>query len=308
MSRAAEKYVFQLRASISAGGIVRLLFEQTPHSPLPAVPLSYAILSAMGATDDSSLEKAEGVVKRVLERLGAAVDKKLHTEKVSDVLSSHQIGDLISLMEAAVQSSLRPDANGVRRIAANNFKVLFTYEHGARLGQRYQQELAHALTSEIYEFISNRRYETLGGVNVEIGADLFAKSATIKCGFSDEGGVPSGPDSLGVARGTRSGETCSIDLDAANGKVFHLAFKFGGDPVYIGRAAGCAVRIDDPGISRLHTSIAARVNGDIIISDLGSANGTYLNGQIVNTGEAVALKPGDTITTAGVRLTVRAIG
>jgi hypothetical protein len=262
----------------------------------------------MATTDDSSLEKAEGVVKRVLERLGAAVDKKLHTEKASDVLSPHQIGDLISLLEEAAQSSLRPDSNGVRRISPNNFKVLLTYELGARLGPRYQQELAHALTSEIYEFINNRRYEMLGGVNVEIGADLFAKSTTIKCGFSNEPGVHSGPDNHGAARGTRSGETCSIDLDAANGKPFHLGFKFGGDPVYIGRAAGCAIRIDDPGISRLHTSIAARINGDIIISDLGSANGTYLNGQIVNTGEAVALKPGDTITIAGVQLTVRAIG
>jgi hypothetical protein len=62
--------------------------------------------------------------------------------------------------------------------------------------------------------------------------------------------------------------------------------------VVIGREAGADLVLDDPGISRRH--LAARLeNGAIVVEDLGSANGTYVNGHRI-TG-AVELAPGDEI-------------
>ena len=262
----------------------------------------------MAGTDDSSLEKAEGTVKRVLERLGAKVDQRLRAGKDSDLLTPQQIGDLISLMESSTKSSLRPDSKGVRRVAPNVFKVLLTYEHGARLPQTYKQELADALTSEIHEFIHNRRYETLGEVTVKVDADLFAKAASIKCGFGQDIVDPSAPKLAGPDAGPSSkDEARTVEIETSNGKLIRLNLSTEGGPAYIGRAAGIAVHLDDPGISRLHSSIAVRPNKEIIVSDLGSSNGTYVNGQVVNKGEAASLKTGDVISIAGVCLTVRVI-
>jgi len=53
------------------------------------------------------------------------------------------------------------------------------------------------------------------------------------------------------------------------------------DRVRVGRVEGCDVRIDSLGISRVHCEIL-RKDGFHLISDLGSSNGTYVNGKRVN--------------------------
>src|SRR5262249_29627122 len=45
----------------------------------------------------------------------------------------------------------------------------------------------------------------------------------------------------------------------------------------IGRAATCAIRLNDDGVSRSHARILLE-GGDYILEDLGSVNGTFLNG------------------------------
>jgi hypothetical protein len=257
-------------------------------------------------TDPSSLDKVEGLVKRVLERLGSAVDKTLGPGKDLPTLTPHQVGDLIALLETAVQSNLKPGSSRGRQSAPNRFKVLMTYEQASQLSQQYQQALAAALTAAIFEFINNRRYETLAPVKVEVSRDLFVKSISVKASFSDEQALADSAQAESASV-RAAAEGCWLDLEASDGGAFHLELKIGGPPVYIGRSAGCGVRIDLPGISRLHCSLAARQNGDAIVSDVGSANGTYVNGQIVSIGEVVGLKPGDMIAIGDVELTVKAI-
>jgi hypothetical protein len=45
----------------------------------------------------------------------------------------------------------------------------------------------------------------------------------------------------------------------------------------VGRDIACALRLDDPGVSRRHLRIVKR-GEDVTIEDLGSSNGTYVNG------------------------------
>ncbi|HEU0184841.1 MAG TPA: FHA domain-containing protein [Blastocatellia bacterium] len=73
----------------------------------------------------------------------------------------------------------------------------------------------------------------------------------------------------------------------------------------LGRGEGARVRIDDPGISRLHASVS-RVSDLWFIADSGSVNGTFVNGREV-TLAGTALKDRDVIklgdsTTIRVRL------
>ncbi len=64
-------------------------------------------------------------------------------------------------------------------------------------------------------------------------------------------------------------------------------------PVIMGRAEGVAeVLLADPKVSRYHAGIAYR-GGKYLLVDLGSANGTVLNGKLVGSAE---VKDGDHIT------------
>jgi DNA-binding NtrC family response regulator len=65
-----------------------------------------------------------------------------------------------------------------------------------------------------------------------------------------------------------------------------------GEPVTIGRARSCTIHIDDEHISRTHTQVVRR-GEDIIVTDLGSRNGTLVRGMRVER-ECRAL-PGDMV-------------
>jgi hypothetical protein len=62
--------------------------------------------------------------------------------------------------------------------------------------------------------------------------------------------------------------------------------------VTLGRSRQCDVTVDDPNVSRTHAEVRPR-GGSWVLSDLGSTNGSRLNGQRVEGTEV--LKPGDEI-------------
>ncbi len=62
--------------------------------------------------------------------------------------------------------------------------------------------------------------------------------------------------------------------------------------VTMGRSRQCDVTVDDPNVSRTHAEVRPR-GGSWVLSDLGSTNGSRLNGRRVEGSEV--LKPGDEI-------------
>lgn len=72
----------------------------------------------------------------------------------------------------------------------------------------------------------------------------------------------------------------------------------------IGRDESCTVVVDDPGASRRHAEVRITHDGphlQVILRDLGSTNGTYLNGEQVGSEE---LRHGDRITVGRTHLSV----
>jgi len=64
------------------------------------------------------------------------------------------------------------------------------------------------------------------------------------------------------------------------------------DQITIGRAPGCAVSLPDAYVSDLHARVR-RHDDRYDVEDLGSRNGTYVNGRLIN--GAKELRKGDTI-------------
>ena len=70
----------------------------------------------------------------------------------------------------------------------------------------------------------------------------------------------------------------------------------------IGRAPDATIQIDSPGISRYHARIVVS-NGEAVLEDLGSKNGTHLNGARIT--QAVMLADANEIRLGAVVLTFR---
>lgn len=64
----------------------------------------------------------------------------------------------------------------------------------------------------------------------------------------------------------------------------------------IGRQSGNDLVISDPGVSRNHAEVVGYDDGDCLLRDLGSTNGTVVNGSRLDKGEEHRLHDGDRIT------------
>jgi pSer/pThr/pTyr-binding forkhead associated (FHA) protein len=73
------------------------------------------------------------------------------------------------------------------------------------------------------------------------------------------------------------------------GRVYPLE----GSEIIIGRDASNPIAINDAEVSRKHAKLTQQ-NSTFVIQDLGSTNGTFINGQRITTSQE--LKPGDTVT------------
>ena len=70
-----------------------------------------------------------------------------------------------------------------------------------------------------------------------------------------------------------------------------------------GRSDTCDICIDDVKLSRQHFAFETQGNGDITICDLGSTNGTYINGMRV--AQPIVLKPGDVVAAGLTKIKVK---
>jgi len=101
---------------------------------------------------------------------------------------------------------------------------------------------------------------------------------------------PRSKRSRAVARAKRGASTAAGRLVVREpaelaGREFPL-----GDELTVGRAAGCQVTLDDTYASQLHARIFRR-EGNFLVEDLGSTNGTYLNRHRVS--GPMVMQPGD---------------
>lgn len=99
-------------------------------------------------------------------------------------------------------------------------------------------------------------------------------------------GVP--PDELVVGPGRPS----LFWIGAARADRLGQSFRLDADEISIGRADASTLVIDDLGASRRHARLARTPGGEWILTDVGSVNGTYVNGLRIR---STPLREGDKI-------------
>ncbi|TAK29171.1 MAG: ATP-binding cassette domain-containing protein [Myxococcaceae bacterium] len=94
---------------------------------------------------------------------------------------------------------------------------------------------------------------------------------------SHQGGPMATPPPQGGAHKTMFG---SFDLSGASKAI-----------AIIGRLPSCDIVLPYPQVSSRHTSVMRAPDGTLIVGDMGSTNGTYVNGQRLVPGQTIAVAP-----------------
>jgi hypothetical protein len=163
--------------------------------------------------------------------------------------------------------------------APNRFELSLSPEDAARYEQA-EDAIVSELKRVIRDSAAERGWGLVGPPEVEFVVDEDLKKGDLACLASlvegeDDDRSPGGRASV-VVREDGSERTVALTSDT----------------VTIGRLADCDVVLKDKGASRKHAQLKLR-DGAWTLTDLGSTNGTRLNGQTVQSRE---LTDGDKIT------------
>jgi hypothetical protein len=168
---------------------------------------------------------------------------------------------------------------GVRGLIAPNFFVVTLAPADVDRFSNFIDALSRELSDAAREHARVEAYSFVGPVEVEIyqGTDLKAGRFTVAAEVrqSEDGGI-------------------LAELVLPDGRRVAV----GSEPLVIGRLPECGVVLQDSNVSRRHAEL--RRNGDaVIVTDLGSTNGTRVNG---NTVREQLLVSGDEVSVGSTRL------
>jgi FHA domain-containing protein len=163
--------------------------------------------------------------------------------------------------------------------APNRFELSLSSEDAARYEQA-KDAIASELRRVIRESAAERGWGLVGPPEVEFVVDERLRRGDLECVASLVEGEDDDP--------TAASRASVVVREGGGERTVALA----SDTVTIGRQADCDVVLKDKGASRKHAQLKLR-DGVWTLTDLGSTNGTRLNGHTIQSRE---LADGDKIT------------
>ncbi len=157
-------------------------------------------------------------------------------------------------------------------IAPNEFQVALAPDDLDRF-ESFADALVRELADAVREHARTERYNFMGPVEVALKPDDALNPGACLVTSEVKGGPGGGPQA-GVV--LPDGRTVTMDEG----------------PLVIGRLPECAIVVEDSNVSRRHAELR-RDGPDVVVVDLGSTNGTRVNGAQVRTRR---LNDGDEIT------------
>lgn len=175
-----------------------------------------------------------------------------------------------------------------RTVVPNVFVIELSPHDHQRLAD-FESTVNEELAQLVREYAQQQRYSFVGAAEVslagnpELGTGVFRIRSEVRPG--QEAPTPAAP--------AAPGGQPHLEVD---GLTYPLRAV-----TRLGRGTDVDIRIDDPGVSRHHAEIV--LGTDVSIRDLGSTNGTYVDGRVV---ASQTLRDGARIQLGSTTLTFRA--
>ncbi|MDT7778485.1 MAG: hypothetical protein QOC99_997 [Acidobacteriota bacterium] len=250
----------------------------------------------------------ERLMRRVLEGMGSAVDRKLGRE--AETQSAFTTTKLIERMKQLIDERVRADAEG-RRIAPHLFKLKVEWGPHSEAPPEFIKDLENEVLAAAIDYTNDRRLRTLAPIKVETSADIFTSGIAVDPTFGEFEEELKQQDE----QARRAGEVAAdavpkAKIQAATNdtpvaarvmmpeRSFEkiLPFRPGGRRINVGRVADNDLQLEHQSVSKIHASLVMNREGTLLVADTGSTNGTFINGRRISYGEARQIVDGDVVS------------
>ncbi|WP_067489723.1 FhaA domain-containing protein [Actinomadura hibisca] len=246
-----------------------------------------------------------GVIQRFERRLEGMVEGAFARAFKSEL----QPVEVASAVQREMDDRAAIVAQG-RTLVPNDFVVEISQQDGQRL-QVYADSLSQELANLAREYAKEQGYSFVGPVRVrfenagDLATGMFRIRSGVIRGSTVEGGEIRQPVSdvpQGARGGAFGGHPRLLVTTAVEGSdTTQRTYEINTPVTLLGRGTDCDLRLVDPGVSRHHAEI--RVEGpEIVLVDLGSTNGSFVNGQPIR---RVTLVDGSRVTMGRTTLVFR---
>ncbi len=259
-------------------------------------------------------------VRGILTKLGEAFDRFTgrNWKPASSLATSQLIEKLKTLLDAEANDS------GERgKIVPHHIQLKMQWDKFSIDAEQSLKKLETELLTAAIDHINDRRYHTYAPMRFEIKPDYFTEGVKLSASFDkfadekeeDELEVNvTIPDLKNVVIASSENEIIKPEKE-----IFIASFTVNNQPKQVrlafsprerksvGRTKGNDLWLDDAGVSKLHAALVLGSDGQLIVADTGSTNGTFVGGVRIAYGKAIVLTDADKLSFGTVEVELRHI-
>jgi hypothetical protein len=245
----------------------------------------------------------ERLLRRVLEGMGAAVDRGLGRGD-STAQGGLTTTALIERMKRTIDERLREE--GDQRIAPHFLKLKVEWGTHAEAPPEIIRELEHEILAAAIDYINDNRYSTLAPVQITNEIDIFTSGVSVDPTFGEfeeqlreQDEARRRAEELGTPRIPHT-QVHNVQVIARatmpdGARETPLVFTPGGRRMGVGRGTDSDLHLNHSSVSKIHATLMMNKEGTLLVADTGSTNGTFINGRRIAYGEARQIEDGDVV-------------
>jgi hypothetical protein len=241
----------------------------------------------------------EKIIRRTLETVGGSVDRVFGRGKKPDALPS--TGDLAERLRKMIDKQAQINQDG-RKLAPHLIRLKYAWGQSSDEFLNALKRLKNELLVVAIDHINDNRYVTLAGIKIEAKADILTSGFTMSVGFDEESLQNAEQVEVPVEIYAKllpsynpepAPQMLEIEMTVTatfpGGKERKTVLRFVPEKkanFVVGRMKECDLYLEDPSVSKHHASLVMSKEGILRLADIGSTNGTYLNGTRIAYGKA----------------------
>ena len=249
---------------------------------------------------------ADWLVQGVLTKIGDTFDRLTGRGwKPSSSLATSELAERLKLL---VDAEVR-ETPEQRKFVPHNIKLKMQWDKFSTDSEDALKKLEHELLTSLIDHINDRRYYTYGPISLEVKPDYFTSGVKLFASF-DATSDDENEASLNVTVPNLKVELPPADAAAQKpGYSMRLVIRFvlagqefekrlemqSGKRFSVGRTKENDVAIDETSVSKMHASLLLNSDGELVVADTGSTNGTFINGERIAYGKANVISADDTL-------------